>query len=552
MAISTKNLKAMRNYSIFLLIFTLVSLSGCGQIPSKSVPTKIGTSPTEVADTEPQKESSTTVVKSSLDTPSEEADKQVKNVSEMTETSLNSEEATSATVKLAEVPTLESVPVTEIHPVKPAIETKRGDTVDEAEKIRKFQEATRAAQREVLKLKREILKDKPPQSKSIPTVVSSTVSPGKIPERGKNIRVTVKDISLEETKPVESTDKLASDTLPEYCRSPKKADLWCRIRRGYALQVENNEAIDNALQQYLKSEGYLRRTFSRARPYLYHIVKEIDRRKLPMELALLPAVESAYQSTATSPKSAAGLWQFIPNTGENYGLEQNAWYDERRDVIASTAAALTYLQRLHKLFDGDWLRALAAYNWGEGNVQRAIKKNQDEGQPTDYWSLDLPAETRQYVPKLIALSKIIADPSTYSVKLDIIADRPYLRQVEVNNQISLTVAAQLAGMSKEEFQRLNAAYRRSATAPQGPHKVTLPIYKTDKFKKGLAGLKTEDLMPPEAQAIVAQEIQRDGGTAIDANAVPSVLPVTDNDIDKQLTVPAVGELATVPTPRRAN
>lgn len=556
----------MRNYAIFLFMLALVNLSGCSQVPSKPMPIKTGTSKTEVADsaTVESAQSATAATDdllgisqkiekypevNTLETPVTEP---VENVTENPEI-FPALETVSATAQLTEESISETLPVTAV-----AAETQSNDisvtaipprdqSLAEAEKIRKFNEDTRAAQREASKLKQEILKGKSLQPL---TTAAPNLSPVKTPGRGKRVVVTMRDLDTDAVQTTPTTTPESEVTIPEYCRSPKKADLWCRIRRGYGLPTVDNDAIQEALQHYLKSEGYLRRTLSRARPYLYHIVKEIERRKLPMELALLPAVESAYQATATSPKSAAGLWQFIPNTGENYGLEQNEWYDERRDVIASTVAALKYLQRLHTLFDGDWLRALAAYNWGEGNVQRAIEKNQNEGKPTDYWSLDMPAETRQYVPKLIALSKIVATPETYAVKMDVIADRPYLRQVEVNSQIGLAVAAQLAGMSSTEFQRFNAAYRRSATAPQGPHKVTLPIYKADQFKKNLAGLKAEDLMPPAVQAAVAQEIQRDGG-AVTGTSAATALPVTDA-ASEPLIAPAVGELATVPVPRRAN
>lgn len=274
-----------------------------------------------------------------------------------------------------------------------------------------------------------------------------------------------------------------------------KLDLWCRIRKGYRLEVVDNDYIQRAIDRYVKFPQYFENMSLKARPYLYHIVAEIQQRGMPLELALLPAVESGFEPFAVSPKSAAGLWQFIPDTGRDYGLQQTEWYDGRRDIIASTHAALDYLQKLHETFGGDWLTALAAYNYGEGNIRKAIRKNEAQGRPTDFWSLDLPRETRWYVPKLLALAKIIANPQEYGIRLPTIADRPYLKQVAVKGQISLSLAAHLADIPTTDITRLNAGYRLGVTSPDGPQQLTLPIHKADLFKKRLAKTTLPSPMP---------------------------------------------------------
>ncbi|MEE8379126.1 MAG: transglycosylase SLT domain-containing protein, partial [Gammaproteobacteria bacterium] len=204
----------------------------------------------------------------------------------------------------------------------------------------------------------------------------------------------------------EQIDSTTGNTTTSANESPD--DIWQRIRDGFRLEGQDHRFVKPYIDWYAKHQAYLDRVVERARPYLYDIVEEIDARDMPMEIALLPVVESAFQPFAYSPGRAAGIWQFIPATGKMYGLKQNWWYDGRRDVPAATKAALKYLSRLHKRFDGDWLLALASYNSGEGRVARAIRKNKKKGRPTDFWSLDLPAETKGYVPKLLAISAIVA------------------------------------------------------------------------------------------------------------------------------------------------
>jgi membrane-bound lytic murein transglycosylase D len=293
-------------------------------------------------------------------------------------------------------------------------------------------------------------------------------------------------------------------------RISDSSNLWERIRAGYNLNVSHNTRIQREIDNYLKNPAYFNKISTNAKPYLYHIVEEIEQRHIPLEIALLPAIESTYEPLALSRKSAAGIWQFIPGTGRSYGLKQNAWYDGRRDVVASTQAALDYLQRLYQLFDKDWLVALAAYNYGEGNVRKAMRKNQEQSKPVDFWSLSLPRETRRYVPKLIALAEIVAKPKKYQVSLKPIQNRPYLAQIDVGEQIDLALAADLAELPPTDFKRLNACYRQDATAPEGPHNVTLPIDRADKFKKRLA--KVQELMSDElsfseeAKAVFEQDV----------------------------------------------
>lgn len=263
-------------------------------------------------------------------------------------------------------------------------------------------------------------------------------------------------------------------------------DLWDRLRAGYAFPVVEHPRIDAELAWYIKHPEYLARTVDRARPYLWLIVESLEQRGMPQEIALLPIVESAFQPFAYSHGRAAGLWQFIPSTATHFGLKQNWWYDGRRDVLASTRAALDYLERLNAMFDGDWLLALAAYNSGSGTVSRAIRNNRNRGRPTDYWSLDLPRETRAYVPKLLALGRIFADPAAWELEIASIPDEPVLTRVHTGAQIDLARAAELADLSLEELYRLNPAFNRWATDPDGPHELLLPLDKAVEFSIRLA------------------------------------------------------------------
>jgi membrane-bound lytic murein transglycosylase D len=287
---------------------------------------------------------------------------------------------------------------------------------------------------------------------------------------------------LDETLPTEANIEVVKK------QAEPVTDLWQRIRSGYAIPNETLHPKTQAqLKWFLKHPDYMNRVVERARPYLHYIVEEVEKRGMPMEVALLPVVESGFQPFAYSHGRAAGLWQFIPGTGKVYGLEQNWWYDGRRDVIESTRAALDYLEKLHNDF-GDWQLALAAYNCGEGTVSRAIKKNKKLGKATDFWSLSLPKETSAYVPKLMAVTHLVNDPSAYDIELDDVVNEPYLTIVETGSQIDLALAARLANITTDEIYHLNPGYNRWATTPEGPHRLVLPIDKADGFKQALAKL----------------------------------------------------------------
>ncbi|MFZ5593145.1 MAG: LysM peptidoglycan-binding domain-containing protein [Pseudomonadota bacterium] len=269
------------------------------------------------------------------------------------------------------------------------------------------------------------------------------------------------------------------------------ADIWDRIRNRFSLPDRDHPRVESSKNWYASRQQYLDRTIERATPYLHYIVEEIERRNMPSELALLPIVESAFQPMANSHAKAAGIWQFIPSTARNFGLKQNWWYDGRRDIHASTRAALDYLQKLNVMFDGDWLLALAAYNAGEGAVMRAVNANAAAGKPTDFWSLKLPVETQGYVPWLLAITDIVAAPESYGIALKSVPDKPYLTPINTGKQIDLALAAELANLSVEELYKLNPGFNRWATDPDGPHHLLLPIDKVDTFKAKLDSLPEE-------------------------------------------------------------
>lgn len=282
------------------------------------------------------------------------------------------------------------------------------------------------------------------------------------------------------------------NTEPDAVASLPPIDLWQRIRNGYAIPTTDlHRETKQQLAWFVKHPDYMDRVVERARPYLYHIVGELEQRGMPLEIALLPIVESGFQPFAYSPGRAAGLWQFIPGTGKVYGLKQNWWYDGRRDVIESTRAALDYLEKLHRDF-GSWQLALAAYNCGEGTVKRAIRRNKKAGKATDFWSLKLPRETSAYVPKLIAVSLLINQPDQYNITLSSIANSPFLTVVDIGSQIDIALAAKLAHMSTDELYQLNPGFNRWATTPEGPHKLVVPLIKADIFQQALRNLPIDE------------------------------------------------------------
>lgn len=283
-------------------------------------------------------------------------------------------------------------------------------------------------------------------------------------------------------------------------------DLFDRIRRGFVLTDVDHPVVDQEQRWFATHPAYLDRTFKRGERYLFHIVNELEARGMPLELALLPVVESAFNPVAYSRARAAGLWQFIPGTGKHYGLKQNWYYDGRRDVLAATSAALDYLQFLEKEFDGDWLLAVAAYNCGEANVARAIARNRAAGKPTDFFSLKLPRETRAYVPKLLAMRRIVADPTSHNLAFAPILNEAYFTKVDVAAQIDLHVAAELAEVEEEELLALNPAFNHWVTDPDGPHHLLVPIDREAKLMAGLLDL------PPEKRVRIVYHRVRSGDT----------------------------------------
>ena len=269
-------------------------------------------------------------------------------------------------------------------------------------------------------------------------------------------------------------------------------DLFDRMRAGFAFDEVQEPAIDQQMAWFKSNPDYLERTFQRGRRYMYYVITEVEARGMPLEFALLPVVESAYEPFAYSVSRASGLWQFIPGTGVRFGLKQNWWYDGRRDVLESTRAALDYLQALHDQFDGDWLLAIAAYNVGENTVQRELDYNRDHGMPTDFWHLRLPQETRAYVPKLLALKRLMAEPQRYGLSISAIPNVPFFAVIDTESQIDLKTAATLAGISYDDLVALNPGYNRWATDPDGPHRMLLPIDNADDFEAGLSTLGPED------------------------------------------------------------
>ncbi len=252
--------------------------------------------------------------------------------------------------------------------------------------------------------------------------------------------------------------------------------IWQRLRLGFEMdwQIEQPR-LDSEFNWFQRNPAYMARVSERSKRYIYHVTKKLEARGLPLELALLPIVESAYDPFAYSHGRASGMWQFIPSTGRIYKLDQDWWYDGRRDVVASTDAAIHYLETLANYYDGDWLLALAAYNSGQGNVNKAIRKNKKRGKDTDFWSLDLPKETRAYVPKLLALAKIVSHPRRYNIQLHTVPNAPYFAEVDTHSQIDLAQAATMAGISIDELYRLNPGFNRWATSPNGPHRLLVPM-----------------------------------------------------------------------------
>jgi len=321
-------------------------------------------------------------------------------------------------------------------------------------------------------------------------------------------------------------DPLRPDVRLDLDDRSAQLDLWDRVRRGFALPDLDNDLVRKGEQWYSSRPDYVQRMTERGGRYLFHIVEELEHRGMPTELALLPFIESAYNPQAMSVAKASGMWQFVPATGKDYALKQNIFRDDRRDVLESTRAALDYLQRLYAMF-GDWQLALAAYNWGEGSVQRAIARNQRLGLPTDYSSLKMPNETAYYVPKLQAVKNIIARPADFGLSLPALANHPYFLSVPIERDMDVAVAVKLAGIPLEEFQFLNPQMNKPVILAAGTPRVLLPYDNANRFVRELpqhrgrlaswtAWTAPKTLRPGE----VAKQVGMDEATLRDVNRIP--------------------------------
>ncbi|MGS5086951.1 transglycosylase SLT domain-containing protein [Hydrogenophaga sp. A37] len=281
---------------------------------------------------------------------------------------------------------------------------------------------------------------------------------------------------------------MASATPPPVVMLSAPTDIWDRIRRGLAMSDLDNDMVRDREQWYASRPDYMQRMTERSSRYLFHIVEEVERRNLPMELALLPFIESAFNPQAVSSARAAGMWQFMPATGQSFDLRQNVFRDDRRDVLASTRAALDYLEQLHARF-GDWHLALAAYNWGQGNVNKAITRNRQAGLPATYNDINMPLETRMYVPKLQAVENIVARPEAFSAQLPLIGNHPFFDTLTLERDIDVTLIANLADISEKDFRALNPSITQPIVMAAGTPYVLLPWDNADIFERRLANYK---------------------------------------------------------------
>ncbi|MDB4837745.1 LysM peptidoglycan-binding domain-containing protein [Marinomonas sp.] len=373
----------------------------------------------------------------------------------------------------------------------------------------------------------------------------STVSTATIeePDEGSIIKTSIE--SPTETDKTEELP-LVIEVLPKpviVIEEPK--DLWDRVRAGYQLNLDvDRPQLSSQLRWMQSHPSYLDRVSKRGSRYLYYIVNELEKAGLPTEIALLPIVESGYDPFGYSHGRASGPWQFIPSTGHIYGLHQTWWYDGRRDIIGSTQAAIAYLTRLHKMFDGNWFHALASYNSGEGTVSRAIRKNKKAGKPTDFWSLDLPKETRDYVPKLIAIAKVIKNPEKYNYSTYPIIDEPYFEIVNIGGQLDLAQAAEMADISIDEIYLLNPGFNQWATSPDGPHRLLIPAEKANVFRTKLAQIPTGERVTWVRYTVKAGDnlllIAKQHNTT--ANVLQSVNKISSSliRVGQELMIPVAG------------
>ncbi len=337
-----------------------------------------------------------------------------------------------------------------------------------------------------------------------------------------------------------------SEYAPEAFNPP--AEIWVRLRNGFGMPDIEGPLVRKWERWYSARPEYVERMVERSRRYLHYIASEVERRHLPMEVAILPMIESAYNPLALSRARALGIWQFIPATGKKYGLEQNWWFDERRDVISATAGALDYLETLYAMF-GDWQLAFAAYNCGEGGLGRAIARNKAKRKGTDYASLKLPRETREYLPKLQAVKNILRTPEAFGLTLEYIPDLPYFRPVTTAHPIDVKLAAELAEMPIEEFMSLNPAYNRPVIGGAAEHTLLLPVEKAELFTAKIALIDSPlvswagyRLAPGERLEHVAEKFGSTPEALRAANGIRGTRPLPAG---VSLLVPAIGEAATM-------
>jgi membrane-bound lytic murein transglycosylase D len=339
-----------------------------------------------------------------------------------------------------------------------------------------------------------------------------------------------------------SARNITLELIPQ--EEPEVSDLWARIRNGYAMPELDSPLIARHEQWYANRPEYVSRMTERARRYLHYITEEVERRGMPSEIALLPMIESAFNPGAYSNSSASGIWQFIPSTGRHFGLEQNWWYDGRRDVVSATNGALDYLEKLHTQF-GDWALALAAYNCGEGAVDRAQKRNRSKGLPIDYLNLKLPTETRNYVPKLMAIKNIVAHPEQYGLVLQPIPNQPYFAAIATEKQMDVKMFAELADISEEEFIALNPAHNRPVILQDHNDLILLPIDKVETFLSNLESndkpLVTWQSYQPKKGERFDQLAPRFGMTVAKLKSVNGLSPRADRSSGQTLLVPLNGE-----------
>jgi membrane-bound lytic murein transglycosylase D len=334
----------------------------------------------------------------------------------------------------------------------------------------------------------------------------------------------------------------APEPQPTTLAPTQYADLFDRIRTGFVFPDPGQSAIQQQLNWYASNPDYLQRAFGRADMYLYYIVTQLEARHMPLELALLPVIESAFEPYAYSRARAAGLWQFIPATGSRFGLKQDWWYDGRRDIVASTSAALDYLQALHDEFHGDWLLAVAAYNCGELAVEHAVQVNQAENRPIDFWHLRLPRETEAYVPKLLAMKRLVEDPTKYGLEFSPIPNEPYFERVPTDGQINMQVAAQIAGITADEVYDLNPAFHRWATDPTGPFYLLMPVNASPVFTQNVTELTPDERMGLEHYEVRHHDsidsVARQFKTSVEILRKLNTLPAGRLVVGEDIEVPA--------------